>query len=126
MSSLTVLKGGKGPSDGGRDVQKEIAEIVASHAVVLFMKGTPEAPRCGFSARAVEIIKAECAATSPGCSFYAVDVLQDPEIREGIKEFANWPTIPQAYVQGKFVGGSDILLEMHQSGELKDVFGVKS
>ncbi|HEX5092102.1 MAG TPA: Grx4 family monothiol glutaredoxin, partial [Burkholderiales bacterium] len=87
---------------------------VESNPVVLFMKGTPQMPQCGFSALAVQALQA-CGVTS----FASVNVLADPEIRQGIKEFANWPTIPQLYVNGEFVGGADILREMYQSGELQ-------
>ena len=115
MSIFKVLKGGKGSDESSRDVQKEIAEMVSGNELVLFMKGTPLAPRCGFSARAVEVLQ------QYRPTFYWFDVLSDVDIREGIKEFANWPTIPQAYFKGEFIGGSDILLEMHQSGELADI-----
>ncbi len=80
------------------------------------MKGSPDFPQCGFSANAVKILRA-----SGVNDFLAVDVLQDPEIRQGIKEYANWPTIPQLYINGEFIGGSDIMTEMYQSGELKDI-----
>jgi monothiol glutaredoxin len=95
------------------DVKKTIQDTIDSNRVVLFMKGTKNFPQCGFSARAVEILK------SCGADFKDVNVLTDPAIRQGIKEFSSWPTIPQIYVGGKFVGGSDILIEMYQSGELK-------
>jgi monothiol glutaredoxin len=95
------------------DVKQKIQETVDSHKVVLFMKGTKTFPQCGFSARAVEILK------SCGADFKDVNVLADPAVRQGIKEFSQWPTIPQVYVDGKFIGGSDILTEMHQSGELQ-------
>ena len=95
------------------DVKKTIQDTIDSNRVVLFMKGTKNFPQCGFSARAVEILK-NC-----GADFKDVNVLTDPAIRQGIKDFSNWPTIPQVYVGGKFVGGSDILMEMYQSGELK-------
>jgi monothiol glutaredoxin len=95
------------------DVKKNIQEIVESNKVVLFMKGTKNFPQCGFSARAIEILK-RC-----GADFKDVNVLTDPTIRQGIKEFSTWPTIPQVYIDGKFVGGSDILMEMYQSGELQ-------
>lgn len=98
------------------DVQQKIREQVTSHPIVLYMKGTPVAPQCGFSANAVQILKACGVAT-----IHAVDVLQDPEIRQGIKDYANWPTIPQLYVKGEFVGGSDIMYEMYQSGELQKI-----
>ena len=96
------------------DTQQRIKEQVEANPVVLYMKGTPQMPQCGFSAMAVQVLQA-CGVTS----FATVDVLADPEIRQGIKEFANWPTIPQLYVNGEFVGGSDILREMYQSGELQ-------
>ncbi|MFN3536974.1 MAG: Grx4 family monothiol glutaredoxin [Brevundimonas sp.] len=89
-----------------------IAATVAEHPVVLFMKGTPDAPRCGFSAAVVQILD------HVGASFVGVDVLQDEALRDGIKAFTDWPTIPQLYVKGEFVGGSDIVREMFQSGEL--------
>ena len=90
-----------------------IADTVKQHDVVLFMKGTPDAPRCGFSSLAVQILD------HVGASFVGVDVLQDEALRDGIKTFSDWPTIPQLYVKGEFVGGSDIVREMFQSGELK-------
>ncbi len=96
------------------DVKQRIEEQVTGHPVVLYMKGTPQFPQCGFSATAVQILNA-CGAKD----VFTVNVLEDPEIRQGIKEFANWPTIPQLYVRGEFVGGSDIMREMYQSGELK-------
>lgn len=95
------------------DVKKTIQDTIDTNRVVLFMKGTKNFPQCGFSARAVEILK------TCGADFKDVNVLTDPAIRQGIKEFSQWPTIPQVYVGGKFVGGSDILAEMFQSGELK-------
>jgi len=94
--------------------QDKIRDIVTSHPVVLFMKGSPQFPMCGFSASATQLLKAN-GVDKP----FTVDVLQDEEIRQGIKEYANWPTIPQLYVSGEFIGGSDILREMHQSGELQ-------
>ena len=95
-------------------VQDTIHQQVTGHPVVLYMKGTPSFPQCGFSANAVRILSA-CGVDS----FFSVNVLEEPEIRQGIKEYANWPTIPQLYVNGEFVGGSDIMTEMYQSGELK-------
>jgi monothiol glutaredoxin len=95
------------------DIQDQIKQTVESNDIVLFMKGSPQFPQCGFSGRAVQILQA-C-----GAEFAAVDVLSDPEVREGIKQYSNWPTIPQLYVKGEFVGGSDILMEMYESGELK-------
>jgi monothiol glutaredoxin len=95
------------------DIQARIAEDVKNNDVLLYMKGTPVMPQCGFSSVAVQIL------SHLGVKFKAVDVLADPEVRQGIKEFSNWPTIPQLYVKGEFVGGSDILREMFESGELK-------
>ena len=98
------------------DVQQRIDQLVKSNKVVLFMKGTPSFPQCGFSGRATQILKA-C-----GVNDYAsVNVLSDDEIRQGIKDYANWPTIPQLYIGGEFVGGSDIMMEMYQSGELQQL-----
>jgi len=94
--------------------QDVIKEQVTKNPVVLYMKGTPDFPQCGFSANAVGILRA-CGVDG----FFSVNVLENAEIRQGIKEFANWPTIPQLYVNGEFVGGSDIMTEMFQSGELK-------
>ena len=96
------------------DTQQRIKAQVESNPVVLYMKGTPQMPQCGFSAMAVQVLQA-CGVSS----FASVNVLADPEIRQGIKEFANWPTIPQLYVNGEFIGGADILREMYQSGELQ-------
>ncbi|MDE1942886.1 MAG: Grx4 family monothiol glutaredoxin [Betaproteobacteria bacterium] len=93
-----------------------IDQQVKSHPVVLYMKGSPDFPQCGFSANAVKILKA-CGVDAP----FTVDVLQNPDIRQGIKEYANWPTIPQLYIKGEFVGGSDIMTELYQSGELKQL-----
>src|SRR6476659_3902899 len=98
------------------DVQKRIDELVKSNRVVLFMKGTAQFPMCGFSGRAVQILKA-CGVDKP----VTVNVLEDEEVRQGIKEYANWPTIPQLYGDGEFVGGSDIMMEMYQAGELQQV-----
>jgi monothiol glutaredoxin len=98
------------------DTQELIRQQVTSNPVVLYMKGTPQFPQCGFSARAVQILKA-CGVGAP----YTVNVLENAEIRQGIKEFANWPTIPQLYVNGEFVGGSDIMTEMYQNGELQKI-----
>jgi monothiol glutaredoxin len=97
-----------------QDIQQRIKEQVTTHPVVLYMKGNPQAPQCGFSANAVKILNAL------GVNeLFTVDVLQDPEIRQGVKDYANWPTVPQLYIKGEFVGGSDIMMEMYQSGELK-------
>jgi len=91
---------------------ERIKDIIASSDVVLFMKGVPAAPQCGFSGAVVQIL------AGLKVPFKGVDVLSDPQVREGIKSFSNWPTIPQLYVNGKFVGGCDIVTEMHESGEL--------
>jgi len=96
------------------DVQQLIQQQVDSHPVVLYMKGTPQQPMCGFSALAVQVLSA-----SGVKEVFTVNVLENPGIRQGIKEYAKWPTIPQLYVKGEFVGGSDIIREMYQSGELK-------
>ena len=97
------------------DARSRIADIVKSNEVVLFMKGTALFPQCGFSSRAVAILD------RLGSTYETVDVLQDPEIRQGIKEYSEWPTIPQLYVKGEFVGGSDIMMEMFESGELQQL-----
>ena len=97
--------------------QELIKKQVTEHPVVLYMKGTPDFPQCGFSANVVNILKA-CGVEN----MFTVDVLSNPDIRQGVKEYANWPTIPQLYVNGEFVGGSDILTEMYQSGELQKLF----
>ena len=96
------------------DVQQVIQQQVTGHPVVLYMKGTPQAPQCGFSQAAIQLLGA-CGVKS----LFTVNVLEEPAIRQGIKEYANWPTIPQLYVNGEFVGGSDILREMYQAGELQ-------
>ena len=96
-----------------------IASDIASNDVVLFMKGTPVFPQCGFSAATVQIL------SNLGVKFKAVDVLKHPEVRQGIKEFSNWPTIPQLYVKGEFVGGCDILREMYEADELRPFFAEK-
>jgi len=101
-------------------IQDTIRQQVEGHRVVLYMKGSPQLPMCGFSATATEILK-RCGASE----VYTVDVLQNPEIREGIKQYANWPTIPQLYVDGEFVGGCDIMREMYQSGELQKLLDEK-
>lgn len=95
------------------DVKQRIDELVKSHDIVLFMKGSKLFPQCGFSSRAVAILD------HSNAEFETVDVLQDQEIRQGIKEYSDWPTIPQLYVKGEFVGGSDIMMEMFESGELQ-------
>ena len=97
------------------DTNARIGEIVGSNDVVLFMKGTPLFPQCGFSSRAIAILD------HLGVPYETVDVLQDQEIRQGIKSYSNWPTIPQLYVKGEFVGGSDIMIEMFEAGELQQL-----
>jgi monothiol glutaredoxin len=101
------------------DTNARIGEIVNSADVILFMKGTALFPQCGFSSRAVGILD------HLGVQFTTVDVLQDPEVRQGIKEFSDWPTIPQLYVKGEFVGGSDIMMEMFEAGELRQLLDDK-
>src|SRR5438552_19082767 len=101
------------------DIQGWIDNEVKSNEVVLFMKGTVQAPMCGFSARVVQILN------HVGAPFKDIDVLESSELRQGIKEYANWPTIPQLYVKGEFVGGCDIVTEMFQSGELHTLLGAK-
>ncbi|MDH4392499.1 MAG: Grx4 family monothiol glutaredoxin [Aquabacterium sp.] len=98
------------------DVQQRIDSIVKGGRVVLFMKGTAQFPQCGFSGRAIQVLKA-----SGVTELKTVNVLEDDEIRQGIKDYANWPTIPQLYIDGEFVGGSDIMMEMYQSGELQQM-----
>ena len=100
------------------DAQDKIRETVTSNPIVLYMKGSPQFPMCGFSASATQMLKA-CGVDKP----FTVDVLQDADIRQGIKEYANWPTIPQLYINGEFVGGADIMREMYQSGELQQMLG---
>jgi monothiol glutaredoxin len=99
------------------DVQDRIRDQITHHRVVLYMKGTPQFPQCGFSATAAEILK-RCGVTD----YLAVNILEDADLRQGIKDYANWPTIPQLYVDGEFVGGCDIMREMYSSGELKPLF----
>jgi monothiol glutaredoxin len=98
------------------DVQQRIDQMVKGNKVMLFMKGTAQFPQCGFSGRAVQVLKAAGAT-----DLATFNVLEDEEVRQGIKEYANWPTIPQLYVNGEFVGGSDIMMEMYQSGELQQL-----
>jgi monothiol glutaredoxin len=100
------------------DAQTRIDQLVKSHDIVLFMKGNASFPMCGFSGRAIQILKA-CGVETK--TLTTVNVLEDDGIRQGIKEYSNWPTIPQLYVKGEFVGGSDIMMEMYQSGELQQV-----
>jgi len=100
------------------DTQERIRETVNGHPVVLFMKGNANFPQCGFSGKAIAVLKA-CGVVKP----VTVNVLEDGDIRNGIKEYSNWPTIPQLYVKGEFVGGSDIMMEMYESGELQQMLG---
>jgi monothiol glutaredoxin len=101
------------------DTNARIDQLVKSNDVVLFMKGSPLFPQCGFSSRAIAILN------HLGVEFESVDVLQDQGIRQGIKAYSDWPTIPQLYVHGEFVGGSDIMMEMYESGELAQLFGAE-
>ncbi|MFY8018470.1 MAG: Grx4 family monothiol glutaredoxin [Inhella sp.] len=98
------------------DAQQRIDAMVKGHRVMLFMKGSAQFPMCGFSGRAVQILKA-CGATD----LQTFNVLEDPDVRQGIKDYAQWPTIPQLYIKGEFVGGSDIMMEMYESGELQQL-----
>ena len=101
--------------------EKVIDQIVKEHNVVLFMKGTAQFPMCGFSGKAIQLLN-EC---NSDFDVFTVNVLDNNDIRQGIKEYSNWPTIPQLYVNGEFVGGSDILIEMHKSGELQQLLKIK-
>ena len=105
------------------DVKQRIEQLVKTNDVLLFMKGNASFPMCGFSGRAVQILKA-CGGDPKDIA--AVNVLEDDEIRQGIKDFSHWPTIPQLYVKGEFIGGSDIMMEMYESGELQQVLGTKA
>ncbi|MBD9533166.1 MULTISPECIES: Grx4 family monothiol glutaredoxin [Comamonas] len=100
------------------DVQQRIDQLVKNNDILLFMKGSASFPMCGFSGRAIQILKA-CGVEPKAIS--TVNVLEDQEIRQGIKDYSNWPTIPQLYVKGEFIGGSDIMMEMYESGELKQL-----
>ena len=100
------------------DVQQRIDELVKGNEVLLFMKGNASFPMCGFSGRAIQVLKA-CGVDAKNIA--TVNVLDDAEIRQGIKEYSNWPTIPQLYIKGEFIGGSDIMMEMYESGELQKV-----
>lgn len=102
------------------DTQKRIDDLVKSSDVLLFMKGTASFPMCGFSGRAIQVLKA-CGVEPK--NVVTVNVLEDEEIRQGIKDYSKWPTIPQLYVKGEFIGGSDIMMEMYESGELKQALG---
>lgn len=98
------------------NTQDLIKQQITTHSVVLYMKGTPESPQCGFSAHAIKILNA-CGVNN----LFTVDVLANPEIRQGIKEYSNWPTVPQIYINGNFIGGSDIATEMYENGELQEL-----
>lgn len=102
------------------DVQQRIADLVKSNRVMLFMKGTAQFPMCGFSGRAIQILKAAGAT-----DLKTFNVLEDEEVRQGIKDYANWPTIPQLYIGGEFIGGSDIMMEMYQAGELQQTLAAQ-
>ncbi|MFT3812346.1 MAG: Grx4 family monothiol glutaredoxin [Acidovorax sp.] len=104
------------------DVQQRIDHLVKTNDILLFMKGSASFPMCGFSGRAVQILKA-CGVDPK--SIATVNVLDDQEIRQGIKDYSHWPTIPQLYVKGEFIGGSDIMMEMYESGELQQVLGAQ-
>ena len=104
-------------------VFKQIEDIINNHDVVLFMKGTPEKPACGFSSIVAQVLRLQ------GVEYHSINILEDADLRQGIKDYANWPTIPQVYVKGEFVGGCDILREMHENGELATIFkeaGIKT
>lgn len=97
------------------NIYDQIKNQIENNKIILFMKGTPDFPQCGFSGKVVHILN-QC-----GVDFVGVNVLEDPELRQGIKDFSNWPTIPQLYVNGQFIGGCDIVVELYQSGELKEL-----
>ena len=103
-----------------QDTQERIQQMVSQHRVILFMKGNPDAPQCGFSAVVANILK------DTGVPFAAFDVLSDPSVRQGIKEFGNWPTIPQLYVDGELIGGCDIIRDHYERGEIQDVLAGQS
>ncbi|RPE64473.1 monothiol glutaredoxin [Tibeticola sediminis] len=104
------------------ETQKRIDDLVKNNDIVLFMKGTASFPMCGFSGRAIQILKA-CGVDPKAVT--TVNVLEDEAIRQGIKEYSNWPTIPQLYIKGEFIGGSDIMMEMYENGELQQLLGAK-
>ena len=103
------------------EVQQRIDQLVKGHRVMLFMKGTAQFPMCGFSGRAIQLLKASGAA-----DLKTFNVLEDEDVRQGIKDYAQWPTIPQLYINGEFVGGSDIMMEMYESGELASALAVRA
>jgi monothiol glutaredoxin len=112
MAAPPPVQADSHPAAETQDAASYIGEVIGSNPVTLFMKGTPSSPMCGFSANAVGILQVY------GGAIHHVDVLSDPAIRQGIKDFSNWPTIPQIYIGGEFLGGSDILAQMHEAGEL--------
>ena len=114
LGTEKTAEAAKSREEGG-DIMSEIRKEVSENPVVLYMKGTPDQPMCGFSARASAILG------SYGVPVYAVNILADPEKRQAIKEFSDWPTIPQVYVNGEFVGGSDILTQMYETGDLEEL-----
>jgi len=99
-----------------QSTQEQIQKLIDTHPILLFMKGSKEMPQCGFSGQVVHVF------TELGVNFHTIDVLEDEDIRQGIKKFSNWPTIPQLYVKGEFIGGCDIITEMYQSGDLQSLF----
>lgn len=100
---------------GGISIQARLEQLVKEHPIMLFMKGNPNEPRCGFSRKVVQALKEE------GLEYGSFDILSDEAVRQGLKEYSNWPTYPQLYVKGEFIGGCDIVLEMHKNGELNEV-----
>ncbi len=102
------------------NIQEKLSQTISENKILIFMKGTPEFPQCGFSAAVIDVFK------DLKVPFETVNVLDDPEVRDGIKTFSNWPTIPQIYIDGKFIGGCDIVREMHSRGELQTLVGAKS
>ncbi len=117
MNNPFEVLGGKSveEQDKSADLNTRIKNLISSSPIFLFMKGTPQSPMCGFSANVVRILD------SHSVSYHTFNILSDMDIREGVKAFSNWPTYPQLYIKGQLVGGSDIVTEMHQNGELKDV-----
>src|ERR1700712_4200469 len=115
MRGDRTLRGRPAARNNMTDIRTRIDSEVKSNDVVLYMKGTPVFPQCGFSAAVVQVL------SHMGVKFKGIDILTDPSLRQGIKEFSQWPTIPQLYVKGEFVGGADIVREMHQTGELQEM-----
>ena len=114
-SIFKVVQPGQDSAAPGGDIRSRIEQDVSSNDILIYMKGTPDSPQCGFSAATIEVFN------SLGVPYSTRDVLADPELRQGIKAFSNWPTIPQVYVKGQFLGGCDIVTEMYQRGELQQV-----